>query len=179
MTWPRSCGSDWTTTSVPRGMQRGSGIRAGASGCGGCSVDDLAAFISARLSEDEAMAKAAAERQPYDEWDAVGAGGEDDVALSNWRVVAIAIPGLKPEHSPAARAVMRHIARHDPARVLREVAAKRAIVARYGEPFAGLGLGEQLQLSQERQGLWFAVRELAAIWSDHPDYRAEWAPGHG
>jgi hypothetical protein len=158
-------------------------------------MDDLAAFISARLSEDEAAAKAATARQPYDEWDAVGAGGEDDVALSNWRVVAIAIPGLKPEHSPAARAVMRHIARHDPARVLREVAARRLMAKLHDRVHTCPVIVPVANPSAFAEGMYVSdeyidgddpevspcttLRAIAATWSDHPDYRAEWAPGHG
>lgn len=63
-----------------------------------------------------------------------------------------------------------------PARVLREVAAKQAILARFGEPPEDADLGEHLQHSQEQAGLRRAVRLLAAVYSDHPDYRAGWAP---
>lgn len=128
------------------------------------TVADLAAFISARLSEDEAMARRN-----------IGAGLNDTAT----RGLLPGYPDYRTYDGPDIAAADDYITHFRPLRVLREVAAKRAIVARYGEPLAGLGLGEQLQLSQEKQGLYFAVRALAAVWSDHPDYRAEWAPGHG
>lgn len=48
-----------------------------------------------------------------------------------------------------------HIARHDPARVLAECAAKRAVIV-YSPPKT--------------------LQHLAAIYADHPDYQQEWAP---
>lgn len=58
-----------------------------------------------------------------------------------------------------------HIARHDPARVLAECAAKRALVE---------------QVSDVAWG-GYAVRDvvletLAAAYSGHPDYQEEWRP---
>jgi hypothetical protein len=110
------------------------------------SDDDLVAFVSARLDEDEAAAKAAAEA----------------------------------------------------ARALREVEAKRKILGMHHptEPhpefgftypaaarFCGYcGPGDNWQAEQEPDHYPFALwpcghaRLLAAIWSDHPDYRPEWAP---
>lgn len=131
---------------------------------------DIAAFLAARLDEDEAAARATTERQPYDEWDAVGASDDDDIGRSNWRVVGIAIPGMQSWHAPAARSVMQHIARHDPVHVLREVEAKREILTAY--------------IKAETDGLrgdgWialrFSVETLVAVYSDHPDWREEWKP---
>ena len=58
----------------------------------------------------------------------------------------------------------RHIARHDPARVLREVEAKRAILAlREASP-----VGSPV--------LTFALCHLAAVYSGHTDYDPAWAP---
>jgi len=65
--------------------------------------------------------------------------------------------------------VTAHIARHDPARVLREVAAKRAILAEC-EPRPGIGI-VAIELAAQR-----ILRHLAAVWNDHPDYRPEWKP---
>src|SRR6516165_10052883 len=61
---------------------------------------DLAAFLAARLDEDEAIARHAGSCDFYDDVD-------DSVPLADER---------------------NHILRHAPARVLREVAAKRAIL---------------------------------------------------
>jgi hypothetical protein len=67
---------------------------------------------------------------------------------------------------------------HDPARVLREVAAKRAILE---------GYRQSLEILHDNRQTWDLVRaavgaqrvivkQLAAVWSDHPDYLKEWAP---
>jgi Family of unknown function (DUF6221) len=58
-------------------------------------------------------------------------------------------------------------------RQLREVEAKRAILARYTEP-PPPNLGESLQRSQEKMGLLYALEQLASVWQDHPDYDEAW-----
>jgi hypothetical protein len=103
-------------------------------------VDDLVAFLAARLDEDEAAATAI----HGDQW--------------GW-----------PRASPGFAA---YVARHDPARALREVEAKRAILAEtfplieseWGGSFGVSRWGEEL------------LKYLALPYSDHPDYRAEWKP---
>jgi hypothetical protein len=75
--------------------------------------------------------------------------------------------------------VATHIARHDPARVLRKVAGKRAIIMRYEractipEPCVSFTAGQD---DGYRQACDDAIRNLAAVYSDHADYRPEWAP---
>ena len=60
-----------------------------------------------------------------------------------------------------------YIARHDPARVLREVEAKRRIVAT-----AVLMLDGGVSYES-----WESVlQDLALPYSEHPDYRQEWKP---
>lgn len=125
--------------------------------------DDLTAFITARLDEDEAIAKAAANRH----W------------LTDDNIIT-----LHPEHdgdgfmSWPTRADAQHAANHDPARVLREVAAKRAIVARYERGAAGelpeWTAGREL-IQAALAVLRAALSDLASTWSDHPDYRCEWS----
>jgi len=59
---------------------------------------------------------------------------------------------------------------YGPARVLAECAAKRAIIAGIipeRDPQAG---------NPDYDPLW-VIRELAAVYKDHPDYRKEWAIG--
>lgn len=64
------------------------------------------------------------------------------------------------------------------ARVLRDIAAKRAIVARWvksREDPRDIRLVAHAELEGNLALLW-AVRQDAAIYSDHPDYRPEWKP---
>ena len=83
----------------------------------------------------------------------------------------------------ARRVSAAHITRHDPARVLRDVEAKRAIVALhktdidpadalYGSNARCEECGTYVVLT----GPCKALRILAAIWVDHPDYDQEWKP---
>lgn len=125
--------------------------------------DDLAAFMARMLDEDEAAAKAA--------W-----GVEWD-----WRYVA------QPFGERPSIAHTVHIARHDPARALREVEAKRAILAGHRPqlPRFGNDVPRCSTCLTEREGRyqedWSAdpwpcltVRATVAAWSDHPDYRPGW-----
>ena len=74
-----------------------------------------------------------------------------------------------------------------PARVLREVAAKRAILAEHSptsypyddevgdESCTGCGLGGDEEY-RETINTCPTLRALASVYSDHPDYREEWRP---
>lgn len=80
------------------------------------------------------------------------------------------------------RAVTNHIARHDPARVLRDIEAKRAIVDlhHFGSTPDGFrycrtcGSGEP----DEHPTAWpcDTLRHLAAVYADRDGYNPEWAP---
>lgn len=112
-------------------------------------VDDLIAFVTARLDEDEAAAKTLASDMPH------------------------------------LDAMCACIAAGGSARVLREVAAKRAILDRHSPhetAFNGLAcnwcsedVDDRPQLAKER---WPCpdVLSLAAVWSDRPGYRDDWKP---
>jgi hypothetical protein len=138
--------------------------------------DDLVAFITARLDEDEAVADAGARRagMPWRAGPQPGTPG------------GLVIDDLGLVGSTGGRYAADHIARHDPARVLREVVAKRALVKRHRPEVAGYGpLEDDLYCKAESsdEDLWYAkpwpctdILALAAIYSDHPDYREEWKP---
>lgn len=65
----------------------------------------------------------------------------------------------------------RHIARHDPARVLRDVEAKRRIWLK------AAGYTSSAIADTDFKAAWETVlEELASIWSDHPDYEKDWEP---
>ena len=67
-----------------------------------------------------------------------------------------------------------HIARHDPARVLRQVTAMRAILDAHDRPehYCPIPVvhGRHGQLWTPAEGPCWTLRSLAAIWSDHDDY---------
>ncbi len=96
-------------------------------------IEDMTAFLAARLDEDEAAAETGRERD------------------------------LRP---------------------LREVAAKRAILAEHfaedrGESLPGADCGVCYYIGtpgSPAQWPCLTLRVLAAVYSDHPDYRQEWKP---
>lgn len=136
-------------------------------------MDDLIAFLRARLDEDEATARAATPgpwqwRHEHGEpWHPEPEGwldysgeyitGPDDAATMFG-------PGMTP-HADAT-----HIALHDPPRVLAEVAAKRQIVDAYEHWQRRADSGEELSEFERGSlaGLYSTCRALAEA---HPDWR--------
>jgi hypothetical protein len=113
----------------------------------------LAEFVTARLDEDEAAAGAGARRAGM-QWHAEPqAGTPGGLVIDDYGLVG----------STGGRHAAEHIARHDPARALREVAAGRAHLAAYQASVRSVGEG----LSRTARAV---VEADAAIWSDHPDY---------
>lgn len=120
-------------------------------------MDDLTAFLAARLDEDEA-ALGYVEPGP---WTSSG-----PYVGSASGIIAQA------RHTETGA----HIARHDPARVLREVEAKRAMLALHNAFSNPASLVERALWPSIREALLCILRDAAAVYSDHPDYRQEWAP---
>ncbi|MCC4300401.1 DUF6221 family protein [Rhodococcus sp. 3-2] len=69
--------------------------------------------------------------------------------------------------------ITRHFETHDPARVLREVAAKRAIISDHRRFMAE----ERRRMNGWVPNEWDQpiLKALASVYSDHPDYQHEWA----
>lgn len=118
-------------------------------------TNDIVAFLRERLDEDERIAAGCQQRV----WELDGA-----------RIVPEGNPGWSDivdwvyDEDGTTR---EHIARHDPARVLRDVEAKRQLLEVAIE-MAGA----------DRVGIMdppWIFRVLALSYSDHPDYRQEWA----
>jgi len=128
-------------------------------------VDDLTAFVRARLDEDEAAALAAGGGVHCQEWDALPAGHQESCVEDGHGDGVVG-----PYEGSPTLAQARHIARHDPGRALREVEAKRDILTAYIKTEAGGYRGEGWIAFR------FAVETLAMVWSDHPDCRPEWKP---
>ena len=125
----------------------------------------LTEFLLARIAEDEKAARKAA-RFPYDE-----------PTDAPWERARLAVASGVSTSSDA------HIARHDPARALRECEAHRALVESaqmiidsFGDWDATPGaLAMWPDVSRrERSQAHARLHALADIYSDHPDYLPEW-----
>jgi hypothetical protein len=118
-------------------------------------------FCRARCGEDEVTAETAGGDGPQGRWEQVdpeSCPGRIDCDSG----YVVTYDEGSPDDGQAP-----HIARHDPARVLREVAAKRAVLDSYEASVRSVGPG--LSRSQLRP-----VAAQAAIWSDHPGYEEGW-----
>lgn len=126
-------------------------------------------FLNARLDEDERAARFAFadHNDAGPEWAEVRSG-------------AVSVGDHEDELITFDAGISRHIVRQDPARALREITAKRAIFALH-EPngdYCSTCLESESDLygAEYEEAPCLNVRHLAAVYSDHPDYRQEWAP---
>lgn len=162
-------------------------------------------FLEARLKEDQDAAELMAKYYPPP-WDVYDRGWMARVYGDEpfWEVTRLEQGSWIENGSPPLGSIIEHVARHDPARVLREVAAKRAILAAYRPPNEQAHPGpctesiehdpegkdwdddsshgpceRHVEAMHARRGQPHAsehiLKYLATTWSDHPDYRKEWA----
>jgi hypothetical protein len=119
-------------------------------------MGDLVKFLRARLDEDEQTAREAGNRRwlVQDNMIELWPEREDDGFMS-W----------------PTRADARHAARHDPARVLAEVEAKRRIIAEH-HPVDPCDAHDASFDTIPCDTL----LALASVYAEHPDYREEWKP---
>jgi hypothetical protein len=117
----------------------------------------LTEFLEARITEDELTTQAAVEFSP--DWRAQLDFRDVKDDTGHYVVVA---DGLTPRVEQAA-----HIARQDPARVLRECEAKRGVVA---DLLRRRAIGDV----DGAAALTEVLVALAAAYADHPDHRAVW-----
>lgn len=138
----------------------------------------IAEFLLERIAEDGASAREAADALPgkWASWNRSWDHERRDLAADHGRVATIPIGADE------------HIARHDPARVLAECAAKRAIVDEHDEVTPGVlprGVADTCGRCADVEEADFGgtpmvrwpcptLRHLAAVYADHPDYRDEW-----
>jgi Family of unknown function (DUF6221) len=117
----------------------------------------LIPFMTARLDEDEAAAKS----------NIAGGLSDDGEYGPSW-------PDYQTYDGEDLNAATTYIEHFRPRRELREVAAKRAIVRRC-ERQAELA-SENCMEEDRTWVLWPVLFELAAVYSDHPDYQPKWKP---
>lgn len=165
-------------------------------------MSDLVEFLRARLDEDERVAREATSESGRWAWD----HGLGQLCNGPECPYGILLDTAAEDGSHAGTELMEvhgydvkvpwegaeHIARHDPARVLREVEAKRRIVHAHGrdhECISLTGSGEHSAVDGKPWELWepastedhgpcLVVRLLALPYADHLDYRDEWRPDH-
>jgi hypothetical protein len=150
-------------------------------------TDDLVKWLRVQVDEDEQTALAATPGR----WHWVDPGGKIKQALvadeyrdGRWSMV---LPCANGDAFPSVYDA-EHIARHGPARVLREVAAKRQIMLIHRRPPVGLwssepfedccdgcGYSGEFNAPNVRHiGDCPELRALAAVYADQPGFREEW-----
>lgn len=138
-------------------------------------MDDLVQWLHAQLDEDERIARQALDFVDAD-WRVdvarnvvlcplLTSSGRQPTAVTaeRWRYPQVGTPGIVP-----------HVAEHDPARVLREIEAKRRIIdqhERYAAERRRMMGGWDPQSDDSP-----ILAALAAVYSDRPGYREEWRP---
>lgn len=150
-------------------------------------MDDLVRWLGEQLDEDERRLRAAANEACGEGWQY---DGRYVRALPEGDMVAVGSQDLMEV------GVGEHIAAHDPARVLREIDAKRQAARLYTEAVEGraavrakmcalmdddCGEFERLhrqesELIEAEVRLRFVVLWLAHPYADRPGYREEWRP---
>lgn len=147
----------------------------------------LAEWLRAQLNEDERTAQAAtwcgddaatwrAAVSPY--------GTPSRPHGPRWYIEDSLEDGVITTVDPQAsddEGVARHIAAHDPARVLREVDAKRRIVRAYEDAvtaFENTVLGTDLHdlMAGSVNSLRYALQALALPYADRAGFKEEWRP---
>ena len=130
-------------------------------------MDDLVAFLRARLDEEAACAQGAGGA----EWSLQEHEGDTVLIYDSHGEPVVYDEGWP---TPAQAA---HIVAHGPARVLAEVESKRQIIRRYEEQESAPGRDENDEgINGLIAGLYVATQVLALPYADHPDYREEWRP---
>lgn len=140
-------------------------------------MDKLVRWLGEQLDEDERIARAACEGGAG-RWQPLGDRHGGSVAGDHDGYHVACDEGY-PTLEQAA-----HIAEHDPARVLREIDAKRQLIARHAEsdfPYnPDDGPGDYSWTAQcdgcHEDAPCTTLRILAAVYADRPGYRPEWAP---
>jgi hypothetical protein len=130
----------------------------------------LIEFLEARLREDQEAAEAAQDLMESS-WQMLPEGPDEENYSGEFRIFnGLTIAG----HVEEAKA--RHIVLHQPAHVLREVAAKRALIELYeSSERSAEGVCRDDSDVYYALAMEEAVRIMATSYSDHKDFRPEWA----
>lgn len=125
---------------------------------------DIATFVEARLAEKEALALAAGEDDAARTWTGSDNGYPDGGVVYDGHREHVVYDEGSPNTAQAL-----HIAASDPATALREIVAMRAVMAAWN------GVILERSDAASLTDLYYAVQNMAGIWSGHPDYQPKWA----
>ncbi|WP_031051159.1 DUF6221 family protein [Streptomyces sp. NRRL F-5650] len=136
--------------------------------------DEFLQWLREQLDDDERTARAATDGP----WTTMGQRVLDPSPPSNRLGIGMAVG-----HAAASadyNETAEHIARHDPARVLAEVEAKRGVLRQYTdlrEQVRNPVSAENRSRARALQGeIGDVLRLLALPYADRPGYRDEWRP---
>jgi hypothetical protein len=131
---------------------------------------DITEFLTACLDEEQADA----ERLPPYPWKV---GDEYSLVLADDDIEVATSFALSNNQMIRTR---DHIVRYDPDRALREVAAKRRVLARHhdddGDGCYGCGFGNDEERMVKDVNDCPELRDMASIYADRPGYKEEWKP---
>lgn len=156
-------------------------------------TEDLTRWLGEQLDVDERTTKDATPgpwwHNPGKQWLGPDAfekydlrQGEEFVGYGGPHPFTGAVASTGPASNMQGMKDAAYIAEHDPVRVLREIEAKRGIVARY--EFACREAADERSNSEEEREVWVKVAGalqscvlcLAAIYADRPGYDEAWRP---
>lgn len=155
-------------------------------------MEELIAFLRARLDEDAAAARAATpgpwwynprkqwlEGEAFESYDL--AKGLEFVGYGGPHPFTGAVAGTGPADHSQSMADAAHIARHDPARVLAEVDAKRRILDECAYWIEKINESTTTKhpypnLAERGEVVLPVLTLLGLPYAEHPEYRTEWRP---
>ncbi|MFJ9114466.1 DUF6221 family protein [Streptomyces sp. NPDC102394] len=172
-------------------------------------MDDFVPWYGQQLDDDERIAREASGStvvgepgnwQPSpagDEWEACAGEIEEellvalrpglprppDVMSGYWGAWVSQEPDTCDPDAGSAMPALTHAARHDPARVLRDVAAKRQNLAELKateDAMSEASRDRDATRYNQARAAWTVLRRVvrrdAAVYADRPGYREEWRP---
>ncbi|MEV5572249.1 DUF6221 family protein [Spirillospora sp. NPDC052269] len=133
-------------------------------------MDELVEFLRARIAKDEQIARAGSGAA----WRPSPPGSVSlDTPGGERKPDGPGRPGFVAQAENESYA--EHIARHHPARILHDVAAKRLILDEYVKAEWLLSSGHRSEAAEAAQAVRLTtLRALASAYSDHPAYHQEW-----
>ncbi|MBP2053934.1 hypothetical protein J2Z21_006936 [Streptomyces griseochromogenes] len=135
--------------------------------------EELARFLRARFQEDARVARDAVEGAPGAVWGVLADDIEQVLTSQDGRTT----------HTPLAQfgaddpvKLLTHVARHDPARVLRDLDAGQALLDEHGVRHGRCRTCTGRERATGHRSPCTTLRLLALPFAGHPDYDASWCP---